>query len=341
MIVRLHRLELPLEHEFTIARESTSIQRSLVVELEQDGISGFGESTENQFYGHSIDSMSASIQSVRQQIESFTFGTPSELWQLLSKTLADDLFALAAIDLAAHDLCGKRLGKPTYQLLGLTWSDPPESSYTIGIDRIDKMVAKLQQRPDWSIYKIKLGTDHDVEIVRTLRQHTDAVLRVDANCGWRANETIENSAALKELGVQFIEQPLPRDAAPKQHELVYQKSLLPIVADESCIVESDVQQCVGLFHAVNVKLCKCGGLTPGLRMLKQARRLKLKTMVGCMCESSVAISAASQLLPMLDYADLDGAVLLAEDPAVGTTVTNGKIELSNVMGNGVTFDRPQ
>lgn len=337
MKLTLHRFELPLEHEFTIARGSLSVQETLVVELQHNECSGFGESTSNPYYGITIDSMTSSVERCRDVVESYEFGTPEELWQLLHPQLTDDFFTLSAIDLAAHDLFGKLADRPTWDILGLQWANVPDSSYTIGIDTIDKMVQKLQQRPDWSIYKVKLGTDRDVEIIRQLRKHTTATLRVDANCGWTAQETINNSRALKELGVEFIEQPLSADASEELQQRVFGESALPIIADESCLVESDVETCHGRFHGINVKLCKCGGLTPAIRMLRQAASLNMKTMVGCMVESSIGISAAAQLLPLLDYADLDGAELLADDPACGVTVSNGRIQLNEQPGNGVSL----
>ncbi|MFK8114370.1 MAG: dipeptide epimerase [Rubripirellula sp.] len=335
MKLRLHRYNLPLEFEFTISRGSINTQPSLVVELEHEGQCGFGEATANSYYGHTLDSMSASIMACREKIETFEFGEPRQLWHTLQPSFIEDSFALSAIDLAAYDLFGKLRGKRTFATLGLEWENIPDSSYTIGIDTPEKMIAKLETRPDWSIYKIKLGSKQDVEIIRALREKTSAILRVDANCGWTVDETISNSHALKDLGVEFIEQPLPADAPAEQHRRVFQKSALPIVADENCLVETDVAKCAGLFHGVNVKLCKCGGLTPGLRMLRQARELGLKTMVGCMVESSVGISGAAQLLPLLDYADLDGAVLISQDIATGVVVDKGSIHLGHVVGSGV------
>jgi L-Ala-D/L-Glu epimerase len=334
MDVQLHRFALPLEHEFKIARATTTVQRSLVVELQHDGIYGLGEVTENAFYGHSLESMAESIHQCKSFLTNYTFGDPEDLWDHLQPLLKDDPFALSAIDLAAHDLYGKLQCQRTYELLELPWQDVPQSSYTIGIAPISEMVAKLREKPDWDIYKIKLGTSQDVEIVRQLREYTSAVFRVDANCGWTADATIANSVQLKPLGVEFIEQPLPAAAADEDHRRVFHESALPVIADESCLVETDVEKCIGRFHGVNVKLCKCGGLTPAVRMLKQARSSGMKTMVGCMVESTVGISAAAQLLPLLDYADLDGAVLLAEDPADGVSVINGRVGLSDRYGNG-------
>ena len=337
MRLTLYRLGLPLEHEFTIAYGSTSVQNSLVVELEQDGVRGWGESTENPFYGHTLDTMSRSVEGCRSFLATYELMTPMGWWSDFRNQLSDDNFALSALDLAAHDLYGKLNDRCTYEVLGLKWDKIPVSSYTIGIAQSDEMIDKLRQRPDWDVYKIKLGTDRDVEIIRELRQVTSARFRVDANCGWSVDETIANSHELKELGVEFIEQPLSADASDEDLRRVYHESALPIMADESCLVESDVQKCEGRFHAVNVKLCKCGGLTPAARMLRQARSLGMKTMVGCMVESSVGISAAAQLLPLMDFADLDGAVLIADDPAVGVTVHDGVVTLGPKGGSGVSL----
>jgi L-alanine-DL-glutamate epimerase-like enolase superfamily enzyme len=196
------------------------------------------------------------------------------------------------------------------------------------------MIAKLEERPDWPIYKIKLGTPHDLEIVRQLRSKTPARFRVDANGAWSATQTVENSVALQELGVEFIEQPLPQSASLTEKRFVYENSRLPVLADEDCQVPDDVARCAGVYHGINVKICKCGGLTPALKMLREARQLGLQTMVGCMVESSIGISGAAQLLPLLDYADLDGAVLLAHEPAKGVVVASGQLLDTHRAGTG-------
>lgn len=335
MKVRVHQVELPLQHEFTIARGSLSVQKSLIVELEHGGEQGFGEATAHSYYGVTLESMTKSIDRCRALIEAFRYESASELWCQLYPLLADEMFLLAAVDCAAHDVFGKLAKRSTFDMLGLDWGPVPHSSFTIGIDTIDRMVEKLAERSDWSTYKIKLGTDHDIEIIRQLRQQTSATLRVDANCGWTADETISNSYALKDLGVEFIEQPLPADASVNEQRRAFENSALPLIADESCRVESDVEKCEGLFHGVNVKLSKCGGITPGMRMLQEARQRSMKTMVGCMVESTVGISAAAQLLPLLDYADLDGAELLAGDVASGVSVASGVVRMPDQFGNGV------
>jgi L-Ala-D/L-Glu epimerase / N-acetyl-D-glutamate racemase len=224
-------------------------------------------------------------------------------------------------------------------LWGLSTEKIPASNYTIGIDQTDVMVAKMNEFPGWPIYKIKLGTDRDLEIVRELRKHTPATFRVDANCGWTAEQAIAYAPELKKLGVEFIEQPLKADRWDDLRR-VGQHSALPIIADESCIVESDVKRCAGVFHGVNIKLVKCGGLTPARRMIAQARQLGLKVMVGCMTESTVGISAIAQLLPLLDYVDMDGAVLLAEDIAAGVRLDRGRCIYPDAPGHGLRLLRP-
>jgi L-alanine-DL-glutamate epimerase-like enolase superfamily enzyme len=196
------------------------------------------------------------------------------------------------------------------------------------------MVQKLNEMPGWPVYKIKLGTPDDLAIVHELRRHTDATFRVDANCGWTADQTIELAPALKELGVEFVEQPLPRDDVEGARR-AFERSALPLIADESCITEEDVDQCAGCFHGINIKLVKCGGLAAARRMVSRARELGLQVMAGCMTESTVGISALAQLLPLLDYVDMDGAVLLARDIATGVRLERGKCIYPDENGTGV------
>jgi L-alanine-DL-glutamate epimerase-like enolase superfamily enzyme len=330
----LRPFDLPLRHVFTISRGSVAVQRTLIVELEQDGRSGYGEAGENPYYGATIENMTAALERVRRPLEAARLVDPAVLWQQLGPELSESPFAQCALDLAAHDLWGKLLGQPLWKLWGLSLDRLPVTDYTIGIDAIEVMVAKMQEFPGWPVYKIKLGTPDDLGIVGQLRRHTDAVFRVDANGAWGVEETIRNSAALAELGVEFIEQPLPPDQWEGM-QAVMARSALPLVADESCQTEPDVDRCRGYFHGVNVKLVKCGGLTPARRMLRRAAQGGLKTMVGCMTESTVGISAIAQLLPMLDYVDMDGALLLARDIATGAAIDRGRVRLPDAPGCGV------
>lgn len=339
MQLRLHAFDLPLAHTFTISRESITSQPTLIVELSQNGVSGFGEATSNKYYGFTIERMARDLAAIQPQLESTTLTEPTTLWSQVQPALQDDPFALCALDQAAHDLWGKLQGQPVWKLWGLSTEKIPASDYTIGIDKIDVMVAKMNEFPGWPIYKIKLGTDRDLEIVRELRKHTSATFRVDANCGWTADQAIAYSPELKQLGVEFIEQPLKADQWDDLAR-VGRESALPIVADESCIVETDVARCAGVFQGINIKLTKCGGLTPARRMIAEARKLQLSVMVGCMTESTVGISAIAQLLPLLDYVDMDGAVLLAEDVATGVRLDHGRCIYPDAAGHGLKLIRP-
>lgn len=329
--------DLPLAETFTISRGSTDVQPTMIVQLSEGGQHGYGEATTNRYYGVTLERMAEQLERVRPVLEGGAVDHPEDLLARVGQTLpaeGPEAFTLCAIDQATHDLWGKLRGKPLAELWGLDRSHAPLSNYTIGIAAIPKMVEKMQKWDGWPIFKIKLGTDDDLAIVRELRRHSDAVFRVDANCGWTAEQAIDYSGELKELGVEFIEQPLPADDLDGA-EQVFAGSALPVVADESCVVESDVRRCAGRFHGVNVKLMKCGGLAPARRMLGQARELGMKTMVGCMTESTVGISAIAQLLPMLDYVDMDGAALLAKDIAAGAEVIRGECRLPDAPGAGV------
>ena len=331
----LREYNLKLKHTFTISRESIDFQPSLIVELQNEGFSGFGEATSNPYYKTTVPVMMQDLEKIRNIIESITNETPEDFWAKIHPYLTHDMFALCALDMAYNDLYARQKGKKLYDLWNYTIEKNPLTDYTIGIASIEKMVEKMQELP-WPIYKIKLGTKEDIAIVTELRKHTNAIFRIDANCSWGVEETINNAVELKKLGVEFLEQPLKADNWDG-HKEVFKHSVLPIIADESCIIEEDVTKCHNHFHGVNVKLVKCGGLTPGRRMIQEAKKLGLKTMVGCMTESTVGISAIAQLLPQLDYVDMDGGLLLAEDIATGVTIDFGKISYSELNGTGVTL----
>ena len=333
MQVHLKKYTLPLKHTFSISRESHDFQDTMIASLTLNGQTGFGEATSNPYYKITVENMMGEIGAISKEIEKLEFTTPEVFHAfLVSKGLSN--FAICALDLAAHDLFGKLLGKPLYEIWGTSIENYPMTNYTIGIASTDMMLAKMQEMP-WPIYKIKLGTADDVAIVRELRNHTNAIFRIDANCAWTAQETIFNAPLLKELGVEFLEQPLKADDWSGMEEVMHH-SVLPVMADESCIVESDVDKCALHFSGINIKLTKCGGLTPALRMIKKGKDLGLKVMVGCMTESTVGISAIAQLLPQLDYVDMDGALLLKSDIATGVHIEpNGKVIFPKLAGTGV------
>lgn len=329
------KFDLPLKYTFTISYDSRNVQETMIVELHHKGYIGLGEATANPYYGITIQSMKNALNGIKGIVEKSELTTPEELWERIYPELQSNTFALCALDVAVNDLWGKINKKPLYQLWGLNEQNAPLTNYTIGIDSVDNMVRKLKECP-WPIYKIKLGTKEDVRIVKELRRHTDSVFRVDANGAWNLDEAIQNSKALKLLGVEFIEQPLPASDWDGM-KILYLSSALPLIADESCVTEMDVSRCTGHFHGINIKLMKCGGLTPARRMIAEAKKNQMKVMVGCMTESSVGISAIAQLLPLLDYVDMDGALLLSKDIARGVSIHYGKIIYSPDYGTGATL----
>lgn len=335
MKISLSKHTLPLKHTFSISRESHDFQNTLIVGLTLDGQTGYGEATSNPYYKITVASMIMEIEAIKTDIENYEFTLPEVFHSfLISKGLSN--FAVCALDLAAHDLYGKLQNQPLYKIWGTTIDHYPITNYTIGIAPIEKMVEKMKETP-WPIYKIKLGTDDDVAIVKELRKHTNAVFRIDANCAWTASETIKNAPILKDLGVEFLEQPLKANDWEGM-EMVMHQSVLPVMADESCIIASDVEKCALHYSGINIKLTKCGGLTPALRMIKKGKEMGLKVMVGCMTESTVGISAIAQLLPQLDYVDMDGALLLKEDIANGVRIlADGTIVFPELSGSGVTL----
>lgn len=329
----IHNFDLKLNHPFTISRGTRSVIPNIIVELQYNGKSGFGEATENLYYNASIEKLKQSVEDNRSLIESINIDVkPKDFWETLKPYFKNNNFPLCAIDEAYHDLFTKNKGLKLYEYWDFNIDSIPLTSFTIGIDSIPKMIEKIKEKP-WPVYKIKLGTKDDIAIIKALRKETQAVFRIDANASWTVEETLENAIEMKKLGVEFLEQPLPADNWEGAKE-VYQKSVLPIIADESCEVEEDIDKCYGHFHGVNVKLMKCGGLTPAKRMLEKAKNLGLKTMAGCMTESSVGISAIAHLLPLLDYVDMDGALLLSNDPAKGVLIDGGNVSFSKKLGNG-------
>jgi len=337
MKMTLRDIHLPLRHPFTISLGTTTLQHNLLVELHHEGNTGYGEgASSHAWHLYTAESMRASLEAARPVIEGGGFSTPEELWNRVYPVLGENPFALCALDQAAHDLWGKQQGAPVWKLWGLSLDKLPLSDYTIGIDTIEMMVKKMKEFDGWPIYKIKLGTDDDLAIVRELRRHTDAIFRIDANTAWTAEQTIAYAPEMKALGVEFFEQPLLADDWEGMRR-VHESCVLPVFADESCQTESDVAACAGIFDGINIKLTKAGGMTPAKRMIAHARELGLQVMIGCMTESSVGISAIAQLLPLLDHVDMDGAVLISKDIATGVHLDKGRAIFPEVNGNGVAL----
>ncbi len=332
MRLTIHTYNLLTRKVFTTSHGSASYRRCMIIELSHQDLSGYGEATEILYYGKNLERMIQLVQEHKSWIESLDIIPPGTRYNELLKRFSTDQFVLCALDMAYHDLYGKLKGKSLIDLWDLDSGTCPLSSLTVGIDSTDAMLRHIDENP-WPVYKIKLGTDHDMDIMRAIRSHTNKPLRVDVNEGWTKAQAIEYSIELAALDVDYIEQPLPVNLDFEMSEL-YDESELPLFADESCHILPDVEKCADLFHGINIKLMKCGGLTPAIAMIQMARQYELKIMIGCMTESSVGISALAQILPLVDYADLDGALLISNDPARGAVLEYGVTIFPDSPGTG-------
>lgn len=335
MTLHYFKYELPFQYPFSISGGRTKThQPTLVVVLELGNWFGVGEAPAITYYNITVDEMIADIESKKRLIEKFAFTDPERYWHYLHHLLPNNPFLVSALDMAGWDLFGKMEKKNLYKIWNTEWANLPVTDYTIGIDSIEKMVAKMKSMP-WPIYKIKLGTNEDIEIVTELRKHTNASFRIDANAGWSTEEALAKIPELKKLGVELIEQPLAKDNWEGM-KILYQQSALPLIADESCVFESDVAKCYEHFHGINIKLTKCSGITPALRMIKEARKLNMKVMMGCMNESSIGSAAIANFLPQLDFVDMDGPLLLTKDLATGLNISSSSINIDGLLGLGIT-----
>lgn len=323
----------PFVHPFTISKGTKTHQPALIVGLEHMGITGYGEAPAITYYDITVDKMVADLERKKMFVEKFAFTDPERYWHYLHHLLPGNPFLVAALDIAGWDLFGKMRRQPLYKLWGLDTQQAPITDFTIGIDTTEKMLEKMKATP-WPVYKIKVGVPDDIERVTALRQHTAATFRVDANAGWTVEEALQKIPVLKELGVEIIEQPLAKDNWEGM-KLLMEKSTLPLIADESCVFSQDVAKCAGHFHGINIKLTKCSGITPALKMIREAREKGLSIMVGCMNETTVGSAAIAHLAPLLDYVDMDGPLLLAEDIATGLSYDFGKFQIPDKPGLGI------
>lgn len=336
-MLRLHAevLQLRTRHPFIIARGGQSEYDTVWVRLtDADGVEGWGEAAPSKFYGETAQTILAALQTYATALpdDPFQLEGAEQTWEAAMRR---NPAARAALSAALHDLWGKRLGQPLYRLWGLDPARAPRSTFTIGIDTPEKMQAKVREAAEYPILKIKLGTERDVELLQTIREATDKELRVDANCGWTVKRAITMLPVLREFGVTVLEQPLPPDDHAGLAE-IRRRADIPLIADESCRTATDIPPLAGCVDGINIKLAKCGSLREALRMIAIARAQHLMVMVGCMIESSLAITAAAHFTPLVDIVDLDGAALLADDPFVGATITGGQVALPSGPGLGVT-----
>lgn len=334
MTIRARNVDLHLRYTFTISRSSEDVAEVVISEFDHDGIVGYGEASPSARYNESR----ITVREFLRKVQLDRWESPFQLEDIdcyLGTIPECSGAARASVDIALHDWVGKKLGVPLWKLWGLDRRNTPRTSFTIGLDRLDVMEKKVREAEEYPILKVKVGVPEDREIIRMIRRVTDKPVRVDANEGWKTKEdALEKIKWLEEEGIEFVEQPMPaQDLA--SCAWLRQRVNLPLIADESCIGLQDIPQLKDAFDGINIKLMKCGGLRQAMRMIHTAKAFGMKVMLGCMIESSVAITAAAHLSPLADYADLDGNILITDDPFVGVRVVDGKLELNELPGLGV------
>ena len=328
-------LSLRTRHPFIIARGGQSDYRTVWVRLvDGDGVEGWGEAAPNRIYGETPETVLAALQTYAEHLPSdpLELDATERQWE---KLLRLNPSARVALSSALHDLAGKRLGVPVYRMWGLDPAAAPRSTFTIGMDTAEMIRQKVEEAEQYPILKIKLGSDRDVEILETIRGLTTKELRVDANTGWNVKHAIRMLPVREEFGVTVLEQPLPADDLDGLAQVTAASSI-PVIADESCLTSADIPRLAGCVDGINIKLAKCGSLREALRMIAIARAHHMMVMVGCMIESSIAITAAAHFTPLVDIVDLDGAALLADDPFQGATIDGGQVRLPTGPGLGLS-----
>ena len=310
--IKYKSISTPFHHPFTTAHGLKTHQPALLIALTFNGVTGFGEAPAIHYYDVTVDGMIAQLISKIELLQRYAYTEPDRFWHFCHHLFPDQHFLICALDMAYWDMYAKMNRKTIFELNELRWGQVPLTDYTIGIDTLDKMIEKVNEKP-WPIYKIKMAGRQDLDIIKTLRQHTDAVFRVDANASWTLEDAFAIIPELVKYKVELVEQPLAKDDWEGM-KILKEKSVLPLFADESCVTENDVMKCCEVFDGINIKLTKCGGLTPAFRMIAQAKALNKKVMMGCMNETEIGSYAIAQFLPLLDYVDMDGPLLLDVPP---------------------------
>jgi L-alanine-DL-glutamate epimerase-like enolase superfamily enzyme len=331
--VKIKRLELA--HTWTISRNSSDFKDNVFVRLEKDGIIGYGEAAPNIRYGENAQLSVEKIEKAKELFTEIDLFNYIDLKLALDQKIIDQSCAKAALDIALMDWIGKALQVPLYKLWGLNIGRAPLTSFSIGIDTPEIIQQKVKEAAIYPILKIKVGTKNDEMIIKAVRGVTDKPIRVDANEGWKTKEeALEKIQWLKSQGLEFVEQPLPSNML-EETAWLRERIDIPIIADEAVKAAADIPKLAAAYDGINIKLMKAGGLLEALRMIQIAKALDLKIMLGCMIESSVAISAAAQLAPYVDWADLDGNLLIKNDPFNGVKVNEGRLVYNNKPGLGV------
>ncbi len=326
---------LLLRHTWTLSRNSSDFKDNVFVRLERDGLVGWGEAAPNVRYEQSVEQTVAAIEKARPLIEGGDWRHYVDLRAQWERAIPEQSCACAALDIAILDWIGRKLDVPLHRLLGLDAGKAPVTTFSIGIDSPEVIKEKVREAKDFPVLKIKVGTENDAQIIGAVREATDRPLRVDANEGWHDKEqALEKVQWLQRMGVELIEQPLPA-AMIEETAWLRERVDIPIIADEAVKRAGDIPKLAGAYDGINIKLMKAGGVQEAIRMIHVARALGLKIMLGCMIESSVAISAAAQISPLVDYADLDGNLLISNDPFVGVVVKEGRLILNDRPGLGI------
>ena len=340
LVLRFIPYELQLRHTFTIANNSRTSTPDVLTSIEYEGITGYGEASMPPYLGESIVSATKFLSSLNLG----QFKDPFEIEDILryvDSVMPGNCAAKAAVDIALHDLVGKIMGQPWYKIWGFDPADTPNTSFTIGIDTPEVVRQKVAEAKPYRILKVKLGQKTDREMIETIRSVTDVPLCVDVNQGWTDRQmALDMIHWLKEKGVVFVEQPMPKTSVDDMAWLT-QNSPLPTMGDESVQRLPDVIKAKGVYSGINIKLMKCTGMREAHEMLTLARSLDMKVMIGCMTETSCAVSAAAQLSPKADWADLDGNLLITNDPYKGVQVVNGKMTLIDKPGIGISALSPK
>jgi L-alanine-DL-glutamate epimerase-like enolase superfamily enzyme len=335
LILRFAPYTLQLKHTFTLSTSSRTTTPVVLTEIEYDGFNGYGEASMPPYLGESHESVAKflSLLNLSQFNDPFLL---VDILEYVDSVMPGNYAAKASVDIALHDLIGKLVGEPFYRLFGLNPSKAPLTSFTIGLDTPEIIRQKVTEAEPYKILKVKLGRDNDREMVEVIRSLTDKPLCVDVNQGWKdRNHALEMAGWLKEKGVILLEQPMPKEMKDDIAWLT-EKSPLPVVGDEAIQNISDLLSNKDIYSGINIKLMKCGGLNAAMKMINVARAFGMKVMIGCMTETSCAVSAAAQLSPLADWCDLDGNLLISNDPFDGLKIVDGKVTLPEVPGIGIT-----
>ena len=327
--------DLQLKHVFTLANSSRSITPVMLTKIEFEGITGFGEASMPPYLGESQKTASKFLSSLdlNQFTDPFRM---DEILEYVDHSAPGNLAAKASVDIALHDLVGKIIQQPWYKIWGYSAEKTPDTSFTIGIDTNEIVKQKVKEAAEFNILKVKLGRENDKEMIETIRTVSDVALCVDVNQGWNDKKmALDMINWLKDKGVEFIEQPMPKERLDDLAWLT-EHSPLPVIADEAIQRLPDLMETIGIYSGINIKLMKCTGMREAHKMINLARANQMKVMIGCMTETSCAVSAAAQLSPNVDWADLDGNLLISNDPYKGVKVIDGKITLNNLPGIGIS-----